>query len=114
MGEHILPLDPSQRSTAQWFNVQAFALQPFGTYGNLGRNTLIGPGIFDVDFSTLKNFNFTERRYVQLRVESFNVLNHPNFGDPNVSLTSGAFGTINSTRSTIAMRQLQFGLKLVF
>jgi hypothetical protein len=120
-------LDSGQRSTGEWFNIQAFALQPFGTYGNLGRNTLTGPGIFDVDFSTLKNFNFTERRYVQLRVEAFNFLNHPNFGDPNVSLSSnsvngagipnlgtGAFGTINSTRGTIAMRQLQFGLKIVF
>jgi hypothetical protein len=120
-------LDSSKRSTSEWFDIQAFALQPFGTYGTLGRNTVTGPGIFDVDFSTLKNFNFTERIYMQLRVEAFNVLNHPNFGDPNLSLSSdsvtqagipipgsGAFGTINSTRSTIAMRQLQFGLKIVF
>jgi hypothetical protein len=107
-------LDSSARSTAEWFNTAAFALQPFGSYGNLGRNTVTGPGIFDIDFSTLKNFTFTERRYVQFRFEAFNFLNHPNFGDPTVSLSSGAFGTINSTRSTIAMRQLQFGLKLVF
>jgi hypothetical protein len=120
-------LDSSQRSTAKWFNIQAFALQPFGSYGNLGRNTVTGPGIFDIDFSTLKTFAFTERTYLQFRFEAFNFLNHPNFGDPNLSLTSntvnaagipilgsGAFGTINSTRATIAMRQLQFGLKLVF
>jgi hypothetical protein len=121
-------LDSSARSTAEWFNIQAFALQPFGSYGNLGRNTVTGPGIFDIDFSTLKNFNLTERRYLQFRFEAFNFLNHPNFGDPNLSLSSntvngttgipilgtGAFGTINSTRGTIAMRQLQFGLKLVF
>ncbi len=120
-------LGSDQRNTGEWFNIQAFALQPFGTYGNLGRNTVTGPGIFDIDFSTLKNFNFSERRYVQLRVEAFNVLNHPNFGDPNLSLSnsrldsnsipipgSGSFGTINSTRATIAMRQLQFGLKIVF
>jgi hypothetical protein len=123
----VANLDSSQRNTGEWFNIQAFALQPFGSYGNLGRNTVTGPGIFDIDFSTLKNFNLTERRYLQFRFEAFNFLNHPNLGDPNLSLTSnavtgagipipgsGAFGTINSTRSTIAMRQLQFGLKLVF
>ena len=102
-------------------------MQPFGSYGNLGRNTLTGPGIFGIDSSALKKFAFTERKYLQLRVEAFNLLNHPNFGDPNTSLSSntltqagvpilgsGAFGTINNTRSTIPMRQLQFGLKLVF
>jgi hypothetical protein len=123
----VANLDSSQRGTSEWFNIQMFALQPFGSYGNLGRNTLTGPRIFGIDSSALKKFSFTERKYLQLRVEAFNVLNHPNFGDPNTSLISntltaagvpilgaGAFGTINSTRSTIPMRQLQFGLKLVF
>jgi hypothetical protein len=86
-----------------------------------------GPGIFNADFSTLKNFSFTERRYLQFRFEAFNVLNHPNFGDPNPTLSnsvlnasgvpipgSGAFGTINNTRGGIDMRELQFSLKLVF
>ena len=120
-------LDSSQRSTAEWFNIRAFAMQPLGSYGDLGRNTVTGPGIFDIDFSTLKNFNFTERTFLQFRFEAFNFLNHPNFGDPGLSLSSnqldsnnipspgtGVFGTINSTRATIPMRQLQFGLKLVF
>lgn len=57
-------------------------MQPLGTYGNLGRNVATGPRIFSVDFSTLKRFNITERRYLQFRFEAFNVLNHPNFGDP--------------------------------
>jgi len=120
-------LDSSQRSTAEWFNVQAFAMQPFGTYGTLGRNTLTGPDIFSMDFSTLKNFAFSERKYLQFRFEAFNFLNHPNFGDPNTSLASatltsasvpipgtGSFGTITTTRAGIDMRELQFSLKLVF
>jgi len=107
-------LESSQRSTARWFNTSAVALQPLGTYGNLGRNVVTGPGIFTMDFSTLKNFAFAERRYVQFRFEAFNVLNHPNFGDPNTSLAAGAFGSINSTRSGIDMRELQFSLKVVF
>ena len=102
-------------------------MQPFGTYGTLGRNTITGPGIFSVDFWTLKNFNFTEYRYLQFRFEAFNFLNHPNFGDPNTSLANstltaagvpipgtGSFGTITSTRGGIDMRELQFSLKLVF
>ena len=51
-------------------------------------------------------------QYVQFRFEAFNFLNHPNWGDPNTTLSSVAFGRINSTRTE--MRQLQFGLKLVF
>src|SRR5262249_34673413 len=122
-----LNLDSSQRSAAQWFNIQAVAMQPLGTYGTLSRNPVTGPGIFDLDLSTLKNFNFSERKYLQFRFEAFNAFNHPNFGDPNTTLSnsvlnssgipipgSGAFGTIRSTRSGIDMRELQFSLKLVF
>jgi hypothetical protein len=112
----------------EWFNVQAFAVQPLGTYGNAGRDDLIGPGIFDWDFSALKNFYFTEKRYLQFRFEAFNFLNHPNFGDPNLTVGndsvnaatgvpnvgSGSFGTISSTRTGIDMRELQFSLKLIF
>ncbi len=115
-------------STSEWFNVQAFQLQPFGShYGDVGRNTVIGPGILSWDFSTFKNFNFTEQDYLQFRFECFNCANHPNFGDPFNSLAadrtdssgipipgSGTFGQITSTRPGIDMRELQFGLKFVF
>src|ERR1700736_6898457 len=101
-------------------------MQPRVTYGTLVSNVVTGPGIFNADFSTLKNFAFTERRYLQFRFEAFNVLNHPNFGDPNTTLSnsvlnaagipipaSGAFGTIRSTRAGIDMRELHFSLKLL-
>ena len=114
-------------ATAEWFNIDAFALQPLGSYGNAGRNVVIGPGIFSWDFSTLKNFYFSEKRYLQFRFEVFNFLNHPNFGDPNLTLGNnrvdanglpilgtGSFGTVTSTRSGIDMRELQFSLKLIF
>ena len=117
----------SNPSTAQWFNIDAFSLQPLGTYGSAGRDVAIGPGIFSWDFSTHKNFYFAEKRYLQFRFEVFNFLNHPNFGDPNLTLGnnrvdaagqpivgSGSFGTISSTRAGIDMRELQFSLKLVF
>jgi hypothetical protein len=111
----------------EWFNIAAFSLQPLNTYGNAGRNVAQGPGVFDWDFSTLKNFNFTEKRYLQFRFEVFNFLNHPNFGDPNLTLGNnkvgqdqvpilgtGSFGQISSTRTGIDMRELQFSLKLIF
>ena len=114
-------------NTAQWFNIKSVKLQTFGTFGNLGRNTIISPGIFAWDFSTLKNFNFSERTYLQFRFECFNCANHPNFGDPGSSLAlnqkdangfaipgTGTFGVITNTRSGIDMRKLQFSLKLVF
>jgi hypothetical protein len=77
-----LNLDSSQRGAGQWFNIQAVAIQPLGSYGNLGRDVAQGPGIFSMDFSTLKNFTFTEKRYLLFRFEAFNFLNHPNSGDP--------------------------------
>jgi len=113
-----------------WFNVSAFQMQPLGTFGNVGRATLTGPGVFTIDASALKNFNFGGGRYAQLRIEAFNLLNTPNFADPNTNLAQsnwaaagnnsiptaggGAFGTINSIRGTVPMRQLQFALKIVF
>ena len=111
----------------EWFNVQAFALQPQYTFGNVGRNTVIGPPLFSVDFSLKKDMRFTERLRLQLRLDAFNAFNHPNFGSPNNALAadhldaggvpipgSGGFGTITSLNSNISMRQLQVSLKLVF
>jgi hypothetical protein len=93
----------------------------------MARNAIIGPGILSWDFSTLKNFAFTEQRYLQFRFECFNCANHPNWGDPGTTLTSntlnaagiaipgtGSFGEITSTRPGIDMRELQFSLKLIF
>ena len=80
--------------------------------GNVGRNTIISPGIIQWDASLLKNFRFLENKSLQFRFEAFNAANHPNWGIPNASRLSPAFGTIRSTRTD--MRDLQFGLKYVF
>jgi hypothetical protein len=115
------------KTTQEWFNIDAFQEQPLGSYGNVGRNTVIGPGIAAWDFSAFKNFAFTERRQLQFRFECFNCANHPAFGDPGYTVTgsllnangnpipgTGSFGTITSTRPGIDMRELQFALKLQF
>ncbi len=116
----VLPRD--QQNTQNFFNVAAFAPQVFGAFGNVGRDTMVGPRIFNVDGSLIKDIRFMESKYLQFRWEMFNAINHPNWGDPNTNFFSGrqtdgsyapnGFGSIGGTRTS--MRQMQFGLKLVF
>jgi len=103
-------------SPTQWFNPNAFSLPAPGTYGDLGRGTLSGPGLVDMDVSVFKNTNITEKIQLQFRAEFFNVLNHANFATPNLIVFSG--GAISPTAGEITAtampsRQIQFGLKLI-
>lgn len=109
--------------TSQWFNPAAFLAPPAnsGFYGNLGRDTLIGPGLATWDFSAFKTTTLHERLAVQFRAEIFNLLNRANFNTPNLitftssssgTSTSGTAGAITSTSTT--SRQVQFGLKLIW
>jgi hypothetical protein len=102
-------------TTAKWFNTAAFTLQQLYTFGNAGRNTIIGPAGFFLDFSTHKDFRLPKEGHdLQFRWEAFNVLNHPVWGNPNTTLTSPQFGQITSTIASGNMRQMQFALKYVF
>jgi hypothetical protein len=101
----------------QWFNPAAFLAPPTnsGFYGNLGRDTLTGPGLATWDLSLLKEAKIRERMNMQFRMEIFNLLNRANFNTPNLivftpSGLSGTAGAITSTSTT--SRQIQFGLKL--
>ncbi len=108
------PLYPANRTKAQWFNPAAFAIpsSPF-QYGNSSYDLLRGPNYQDWDMSLEKNTYFREKYRVQLRAESFNVFNHPNFGTPSSSLSSpAALATITST--TGFNRTVQFGFKFNF
>jgi hypothetical protein len=106
----ILPGD--QQTIARWFNTDAYALQPLGTWGTAGRNTFFGPGITNVDASIIRNFRLMRTRTLQFRLEAFNLLNTPIWNDPNTTLTSPLYGTITTTRKP--MRELQLGLKFVY
>ena len=106
-------------SPNQWFNPAAFLAPPnnIGFYGNLGRDTLIGPGLATVDVSLLKDTRLREKLNLQFRAEAFNVLNRTNFNTPNAivftpSGVSPTAGVITSTST--ASRQIQFGLKLLW
>ncbi len=103
----------------QWFNPAAFLQPPAnsGFYGNLGRDTLNGPGLATWDFSALKNTAVSERLTIQFRAELFNLLNRANFNTPNLIVftptgVSGTAGAITSTSTT--SRQVQFALKLLW
>lgn len=101
----------------QWFNPAAFLVPTAGTWGNVGRGTLIGPGLANLDTSLFRNFKLREKTTLQFRAELFNILNHTNFGTPNATVFSGtsvspSAGLITATATT--SRQIQFGLKLMF
>ncbi len=102
-----------------YFNTNAFLQPPpnSGFYGDLGRDTLIGPALATWDFSVLKDIPIHERVRLQFRAEFFNILNHTNFNTPNaVTFTptgvSPTAGVITSTATT--SRQIQFALKLLW
>ena len=110
--------NPIVGKVERWFDPTAFSLPTRGTYGNLGRDTVIAPGIIGLDFSLVKNFQFTERNTLAFRAEFFNILNHANFGLPNrfAFTSSGAIagnaGRIQSLNTSA--RQIQFGLRYSF
>ena len=109
----------------RYWDINAFALPAANQRGNLGRNTLIGPGLFNLDISLQKSFELAESKHLEFRGEFFNILNHPNFGAPSaftaftgVNAATGAptiaanWGVISSTVTT--SRQIQLALKLTF
>ena len=87
----------------QYFDRSAFAAVNIASgltqrFGNVGRNSLRGPGFFNVDASLFRTISFTERFKLQFRFEALNALNHPNFGNPGADISSSAsFGFITST-----------------
>jgi hypothetical protein len=99
---------------SKYFNKAAFVKAPAGQFGNVGRNSIIGPGIIGFDSEIHKTFKmpYKEGHALQFRFEAFNVLNHPNWAMPNLNVLATGFGTITST--SIPMRQVQLGLKYAF
>ncbi|MBI4165347.1 MAG: TonB-dependent receptor [Acidobacteria bacterium] len=114
IGDPHLP--SSDRTLQRWFNTAAFQQPTPGTYGNLGRLTMFGPGAKLLDFSVFKNFSLRENMQLQFRAEAFNIFNHPNFANPSGTFPSGVFGTISSTAfGAIGQpRNMQLALKLTF
>ncbi len=112
---------------ARWYDPGSFVRAPAGTFGNVGRTSLITPHLQSIDLAVHKSFHmpYKEGHALQFRLEAFNVFNHPSWGAPNANILAGAafpgapanaahqgFGVISST--AIPMRQLQLGLKYSF
>lgn len=103
----------------QYFNPQAF-IQPLpGTYGNVGRNVLQGPGLAQTDLSLSRRFALSERLGLQFRAEFFNLFNRTNFNTPNPVVYTAATGGPSPTAGVItstatSSRQVQLGLKLAW
>ena len=106
----------------KWFDTSCFVAPTdlTGTYGNAGRNIIRGPGAFNIDASLIKN---TKIGHVatEFRIEAFNVLNHPQFGNPNTTVGNAAYGTIAAMLSSPSCatcgtveRQVQLGAKFRF
>ena len=93
-----------------YFNPLAFTTVPLGQFGNAGRNTIPGPDLFSLNVSLSRNINLTERKRMELRLDTTNVLNHPNitnFGTVVNSLTYGlptAAGGMRTLSATIRFR----------
>jgi hypothetical protein len=116
------------------YNPAAFTLPALGTYGNLGRNALLGPGFSQLDFQATRTFRFRERGALEARLDFYNLLNHPNFAQPTAKLVNvdpltqpgEAFGdsqsenfgvisrTIGRNLGLGTSRQIQAGLRLSF
>jgi hypothetical protein len=119
----ILPsTSPSGSNPLNFINRAAFQAQGTGTFGNLGRDVVSGPGTVNVDFSLSRTFRFHERWQFEARAEAFNVINHPNFVGSNptfyptqvattTALSSSTFGQVQSANDP---RIFQFALKLHF
>jgi hypothetical protein len=116
----------SQAICVQYINPAAFVQNPTGTYGNVGRNELRGPGNFTFDLSLVRTFKVKERFSLQVRAEAFNILNHTNFvgafapagqpagstyGTASTNLSSSNFGQITGAYDP---RIMQFAMKVFF
>lgn len=96
----------------------SFYAQPFG-FGNLRRNALSGPGFSDTDLSLQKTTRIAESVNLVLRLDSFDLINHANFNNPNLTASpNSTFGQITATRGAVgdsgSSRQLQLAGKITF
>ena len=103
---------PGTHTADEWFNPAAFAAPPAFTFGDVGRNTVYGPGMQTMDIAIQRQFRITEKLNFQFRGEAFNALNKVNLGTPNRFVNTPQFGTI--TMAMTPGREIQLGARLSF
>ena len=110
-------MNPVLGGADQYFDVNCFSLPAAGTFGNVPRNTIIGPGFGSLDFAVFKNVMVRGGRRIQLRAEGFNITNRVNFGLPQPTVFNSAGRVSNAGQITTIVgtaRQWQFGVKVDF
>jgi hypothetical protein len=105
------PLYLNTGDATQHLNPAAFARPAPGQLGTLGKGSVRGKPITNIDFSMAKNWRYHERYGFQFRAEFFNVFNHPNFVGFDTDIRNSTFGTLNSTQGS---REIQLGIKFTF
>jgi hypothetical protein len=101
-------------AAGKWFDTSAFA-QPTGVrFGTSSRNQFYGPGGYNLDFSLFRSFPVGGERRLEARMEAGNILNHPLYGNPSTSITSGTFGQITISNGNYPERQIRFGVRFSF
>jgi hypothetical protein len=103
---------PGTHTAAEWFNPAAFTTPSAFTFGNVGRNSLYGPGIQTLDLGLSRTFGLTEKANFQFRAEAFNALNKTNMGTPNRFVNTPQFGTI--TMAMTPGREIQLSARVSF
>ena len=100
------------RNAVTWFNPAAFKAPPAYTFGDVGRNSVYGPGMQTADLAVVRSFNLTETLKFETRGEFFNAFNHTNLGTPNRFVNTAGFGSI--TEVTTPGREIQISARLSF
>ncbi len=103
---------PGTHTAAEWFNPAAFATPAAFTFGNVGRNSVYGPGLQTLDLALSRAFQLTEKANFQFRAEAFNALNKTNLGTPNRFVNTPQFGTI--TMPMTPGREMQLSARISF
>ena len=99
-------------NSTTWFNPGAFAAPPAYTYGNVGRNSVYGPGLQTMDLGLVREFAVAEKARFEARAEFFNALNHTNLGTPNRFVNTSSFGSI--TEVATPGREIQVSARISF
>jgi Carboxypeptidase regulatory-like domain/TonB-dependent Receptor Plug Domain len=99
------------RTPNRWFDKTAYLIPAAGQQGTAGRNTVRGPGTQVVDLSLIKRVPFSGTRRFEFRWEVFNLLNHPNFGNPDANISNNTAGVISTADDG---RNMQFGVRVVW
>jgi hypothetical protein len=110
---------PAQKTVQEWFNPAAFQCAgsnaactlSSGLFGNLGRNSVYGPGQINLSLALSRRFQVGERWKLEFRSDVFNIMNHGNWSNPTTSITSGTFGQVVSFGSP---RIIQMAMKVYF